>query len=412
MQQPLLKVFFDENASGVAFKNKFLKRAIITHLDNVENATIADLTKELNISTPKMINLINELIQDALVKDDGKVDSTGGRRASMYGLVSEPGFFIGVDVKRYSINIGLLDFKKKLVNIKEDIAYTLENSHEAFEQLIAAIEEFVAHLSIEREKILGIGINLSGRINNENGYSYSFFHFHEEPLATTLESRLGIKVYLENDSRAMAYGEFCFGIVSNEKNVLFVNLDYGIGLGILVDGKVYYGKSGFSGELGHIPFFDNEILCHCGKKGCLETEASGNALIKLFKEKIQAGSSSQLVTKYENLDQLKLPDIIDAAQNDDMLSIELIAHLGDKIGKGIAVLINIFNPELVIIGGTLAQTGDLIRLPIKSALSKYSLSLVNNDTKLKMSKLGEKAGVMGGCLIARNNVFLKRTTEK
>ncbi len=189
--------------------------------------------------------------------------------------------------------------------------------------------------------------------------------------------------------------------------MLFVNMDYGIGLGILIDGKVYYGKSGFSGEFGHIPFFNNEILCHCGKKGCLETEASGNALIRLFKEKIQEGSSSQLISKYENVEQIKLQDIIDAAQNDDMLCIELIANVGEKIVKGLAVLINIFNSELVILGGTLAQTEDIIRLPIKSTLNKYSLSLVNNDTKLKMSKLGEKAGVMGGSLIARNNVFFK-----
>ncbi len=370
MHQPLLEVFLDENASGVAYKNKSLKKAIITYLDGIVNATVADLSKELNISTPKVINLINELIQDELIKDYGKVDSTGGRRASMYGLVAEAGFFIGVDIKKFSVNIGLLDFKKHLVTVKENIPYKLENSHEAFEQLIAIIEEFIAHLSIEREKILGIGINLTGRINNETGYSYSFFQFYEEPLANTLKNRLGIEVFLENDSRAMGYGEFCFGVVSNEKNVLFVNMDYGIGLGILIDGKVYYGKSGFSGEFGHIPFFNNEILCHCGKKGCLETEASGNALIRLFKEKIQEGSSSQLISKYENVEEIKLQDIIDAAQNDDMLCIELIANVGEKIGKGLAVLINIFNPELVILGGTLAQTEDIIRLPIKSTLIK------------------------------------------
>jgi glucokinase-like ROK family protein len=412
MQQSLIEVFSDGNSSGVAYKNKYLKRAIITHLDSVSNATVADLSKELNISTPKIINLINELINDGLICDHGKVDSTGGRRASMYALASEAGFFMGVDVKKYTINIGLLDFKKNLVSIKEDIPYSLENSHEAFESLIIVIEDFIAQLSIPREKIWGMGINLSGRINTENGYSYSFFHFHEEPLATTLKKRFGINVFLENDSRAMGYGEFCLGEVSNEKNVLFVNLDYGIGLGILIEGKVYYGKSGFSGEFGHIPFFNNEILCHCGKKGCLETEASGSALIRIFKEKILEGSSSQLVNTDGNLEQLKLNDIIGAAQNDDMLSIELIAQLGDKIGKGLAVLINIFNPELVVLGGTLAQTGDLIRLPVKSALNKYSLGLVNNDTKLKMTKLGEKAGVIGGCLIARNNMFLNRTTEQ
>ncbi|MDB5206565.1 MAG: transcriptional regulator [Flavisolibacter sp.] len=405
MSKMLFEVFSDENVNGVAYKNKSLKRNIISHLDSAGNATIADLSKELNISTPKIINLINELIQDGLIKDYGKVDSTGGRRASLYGLVSEAAFFLGVDIKRFSINIGLLDFKKNLVTIKEDIPYALQNNAEAFDAMIMVIEEFIAELPIAKEKILGIGINLSGRINNTSGYSYSFFHFHEEPLTQTIEERIGISTFLENDSRAMAYGEFCCGDVNNERNVLFVNMDYGIGLGILVDGKVYYGKSGFSGELGHIPFFNNEIICHCGKKGCLETEASGNALIRILKEKIKEGSSTQLSQKFKDIEDIKLHDVIEAAQNDDVLAIELIAQVGEKIGKGMAVLINIFNPELIILGGTLAQTGDYIRLPLKSALNKYSLSLVNNDSQLKMSKLGEKAGVIGGGLMARNKVF-------
>jgi glucokinase-like ROK family protein len=405
MPSQLLEVFSDENAIGVAYKNKSLKRAILSYLDSVGNTTIADLNKELNISTPKIINLLNELIQDGLIKDYGKVGSTGGRRASMYGLVSEAAFFVGVDIKRFSINIGLLDFKKNLVTIKEDVPYKLENTNESFEELIRIIEGFLEESAIVRDKILGIGVNLSGRINNASGYSYSYFHFHEEPLTIIIESRLGIRTFLENDSRAMACGEFYFGVVHNERNVLFVNLDYGIGLGILVDGKVYYGKSGFSGEFGHIPFFNNEIICHCGKKGCLETEASGNALVRMFKEKIREGSSSQLLKKYSDIEEIKLQDIIEAAQHEDTLSIELIALVGEKIGKSLAVLINLFNPELVILGGTMAQTGDYLRLPLKSALNKYSLSLVNNDSHLKMSKLGEKAGVIGGCLMARNKVI-------
>lgn len=405
MSKLLLEVFSDENAGGVAYKNKALKRSIISHLDETGNTTVAELNKQLNISTPKIINLINELIQDGLIKDYGKEDSTGGRRASIYGLVSDAAFFVGVDVKRYGVNIGLLDFKKNLVTIKEHIPYTLANTSESFEELIRIIQEFLDDLPIDRDKVLGMGVNLSGRINHVGGYSYSFFHFHEEPLTNIFEARLGVKTFLENDSRAMAFGEFYFGVVHNERNVLFVNMDYGIGLGILVDGKVYYGKSGFSGEFGHIPFFNNEVICHCGKKGCLETEASGNALIRTFKEKIQQGSSSQLAQKYPSLDDIKLQDIIEAAQNDDMLAIELIADIGEKLGKGLAVLINIFNPELVILGGTLAETGDYIRLPLRSALNKFSLSLVNNDSQLKMSKLGEKAGVMGGCLLARNKLF-------
>ena len=402
----IFEVFSNDPASGVAYKNRVLKRLIINYLDVTGNITIAELARELNISAPKITNLVTELIDDGLIKDYGKVDSTGGRRASLYGLVAESCFFIGVDIKRYYINIGLLDFKKNLVTVKEKIPYKLENSVEAYQQLINIIKNFIEELPIQKEKVLGMGINLSGRVNHKTGYSYSFFHFHEEPLSQTIEKEIGIQTFIENDSRAMAYGEFFNGAVSNEKNVLFVNMDYGVGLGILIDGKVYYGKSGFSGEFGHIPFFNNEIICHCGKKGCLETEASGIALLRNFKNKIEQGSTSSLVKKGKAIDDLRVSDIAQAARNEDVLCIELIAEIGEKMGRGLAVLINIFNPELVVLGGTLAETGDYIKLPIKSALNKYSLNLVSSDTQLLISKLGEKAGVIGGCLMARNRSLM------
>jgi predicted NBD/HSP70 family sugar kinase len=203
----------------------------------------------------------------------------------------------------------------------------------------------------------------------------------------------------------MAFGELYSGEILSEKNVLFVNMDYGTGLGIVLDGKVYYGKSGFSGEFGHTPIFNNEIICQCGKKGCLETEASGNALIRKFKERIEKGSSSSILKNNKAADKIGIEDIINGAKNEDTLCIELLSEIGEKLGKGLAILINIFNPELIILGGTLSDTGDYIRLPAQSALNKLSLSLVNNDTSLKISKLGEKAGVIGACLIARSKVM-------
>lgn len=404
----LIEVFSDDaTGSGVAYKNKSLKKEIINQLDRSGDLTIADLSRELNISTPKITSLVNELIQDGLIQDLGKIDSTGGRRASIYGLVSDACYFIGVDVKRYYINIGLLDFKKHLVTVDEKIPYPLENTQESLTALINTIRTFIKDQGIEKDKILGIAINLSGRVNNITGYSYSYFHFHEEPLAQTIQNELGIKTFLENDSNAMAYGELHQGVVSNEKNVLFINLDYGTGSGVIIDGNVYYGKSGFSGEFGHIPFYDNEVLCGCGKKGCLETEVSGQALLRKVKEKMAAGSSTILLKKNGSSNELKLEDLIEAARNEDMLMIELLSEMGEQLGRALAVLINLFNPELVILGGTLAETGDYLRLPARSALNKYSLSLVNNDTHVKLSKLGEKAGVMGGCLIARNKVLAK-----
>lgn len=399
------KTFFEElgdSITGVAYKNINIKKIIISFLANTGNSTVADLCKELNLSAPKVANLLSDLIADGLVKDFGKIDSTGGRRPNLYGLIPESAFFIGVDVKQNHINLGITDLQKKMVHSVEDQPYKLSNNQESLEELCSLISNFINEFNAPKDKILGIGINLSGRINYATGYSYSFFHFHEEPLSKVIESNLGIKVFLENDSRAMAFGEFSMGVVKDEKNVLFLNLDYGLGMGIMLNSQLYYGKSGFAGEFGHIPIFKNEIICHCGKKGCLETEASGWALTRMFKEKLNSGSST-VITR--SADEIELEDIIEAAKNDDNLAIELIAEIGENLGRGVALLINIFNPELVILGGSLATTGEYLRLPIKSAVNKYSLSLVNTDTQLKISKLGEKAGVIGACLLVRNRLL-------
>jgi glucokinase-like ROK family protein len=405
IKQHLFTVFNDENESGVVYqKNKSLKRLIINHLDQNDQSTITEISKDLNTSVPKITSLVNELIETGLIKDEGKFDSTGGRKASIYGLVPDACYFLGVDVKRYSVNLGLLDFKKHLVSYNEKIPFKLENTPESLQILLGTIKTFINEQIPEvKDGILGIGINLSGRINNTTGYSYSYFNFNEDPLSSIIQKEIGIPTFLENDSRAMAYGEFCFGEVKSARNVLFINIDYGIGLGILIDGKLYYGKSGFSGEFGHTPLFDNEILCHCGKKGCLETEASGTSLIRKLREKIDQGFTTTVIKK-KNIAEITLADIVIAAKNEDMLCIEMLSEIGEKIGKGVAMLINIFNPEILILGGILSETGDYLRLPIRSAVNKYSLSLVNTDTQLKISKLGGKAGVMGACLIARNKV--------
>jgi predicted NBD/HSP70 family sugar kinase len=398
----------DENTTGVAFKNIQLKKNIISFLCKNGSYTISDFCKEVNLSVPKVTNLITELINDGLVEDLGKVESTGGRKPNLYGMVGNSVFFLGVDIKQHHINIGLTDLQKNLIEIKEKIPFQLANSQEALTDLINIVKNFIKNVSVKKEKILGIGVNLSGRINHDTGYSYSFFNFNEEPLAKSLEKELNIKTFLENDSRAMAYGEFNAGLVNEEKNVLFLNLDYGLGMGIMINSQLYYGKSGFAGEFGHIPLFNNNIICRCGKKGCLETEGSGWALTRNFREKIDAGTSSILIEKNGksiSTQHIEMDAIIEAANNDDVLAIDLIADLGEKLGRGIALLINVFNPELVIIGGSLANTGEYLILPIKSAINKYSLSLVNSDTKIKRSLLGEKSGVIGACLLARNRLL-------
>ncbi|MDD2436878.1 MAG: ROK family transcriptional regulator [Massilibacteroides sp.] len=386
-------------------RSTLLKKKIIHYYIANGDATIAELCKELNLSIPTMTKLIGELQDDGYIVDFGKQETSGGRKPSLYGLNPTSGYFIGVDLLRDRINLGAFDFKGDKVQIEEGIPYTLENTPEALEALCVCIEKFVANLPFSKERILAVGINISGRVNSVSGFCYSLFYFEEKPLAQILEERLNMKIFLENDTRAMAYGEYMQGVVKGEKNVLFVNMSWGLGLGIIIDGQLYYGKSGFSGEFGHLCLFDNEILCHCGKKGCLETEASGSALHRILYERYKEGSSTILSGKIDQGDEIGLDNLMEAVMKEDVLCIEIIEQMGFSLGKGIAGLMNIFNPELVILGGVLFETEEYLILPVKSAIRKYSLNLVSQDTEFKVSKLKKRAGIIGACLLARSKML-------
>ncbi|MFC2272181.1 MAG: ROK family protein [Capnocytophaga ochracea] len=392
--------FLEEIKQGI--RSASLKKNIICYYINNGDDTLADLGKELNFSVPTVTKMVGELIEDGIVMDFGKMETPGGRRPNIYGLNQSSGYFIGVDISQKRVHIGLINFKGDLIDEQMDISFEEAHPHERFERLCEIIEDFMSHTVVPKDKILSIGINISGRVNPQTGHSYSFFYFDERPLTEMFEEKLGIDVSIDNDSRAMAYGEYIKGRVQAEKNIIYVNVGWGLGLGIIVNGQLYYGKSGFSGEFGHITAFENEILCHCGKKGCLETEASGSALYRKFLEKLHNGQSSLLTQQKENEDEITLNDIIDVALQEDILAIELIEEVGNTLGKHVAGLINLFNPELVIIGGTLANAGDYLILPLRSAIKKYSLNLVNKDSSIKVSKLGDKAGLLGASLLARS----------
>lgn len=391
-----------DTVSSVAYKTIKQKKRLLAYFAGNGPTAIGVLRKALHLSVPKVTALLNELMDEGFVTDYGKDNSTGGRPPNLYGLTPDSAYFLGVDVHRTFVHIALTDFRKNIVAITEQEPYTLANTQESLDALCDIIESFIASSEISKEKILGIGINLTGRVNSATGFSYSFFHFQDQPLSRIIGDKIGIQVVVENDSRAMAYGEYAAGLVEQERNVLFLNLDYGIGMGMVLDGHLYYGKSGYSGEAGHMPVFDNNIICQCGKKGCLETEASGWALVERFKARAKTGATTKLVQQPGDIEHIDLEAIIQAAKSDDVLAIELIAEIGEKLGRGIAALINLFNPELVVLGGSLAATGDYIRLPLLSALNKYSLSLVSDDTALKVSTLGNRAGVLGACLLVQH----------
>ena len=183
MKQDLLK----EMETGS--KNALLKKRIITHYIYNGSSTITDLAKELDLSVPTITKFINEMCEDNYINDYGKLETSSGRHPSLYGLNPESGYFIGVDIKKFAINIGLINFKGDMVEIRMNIPYKFENTQEALEELCALIRGFIKETEINDKKIMNICINISGRVNPESGYSFSMFNFSERPLADELNEK-------------------------------------------------------------------------------------------------------------------------------------------------------------------------------------------------------------------------------
>ena len=387
-------------------KQAVMRKKIITHYIYNGTSTITELAKELDLSVPTVTKFIDEMCTEGYLNDYGKLETAGGRHPSLYGLNPDSGYFMGVELCATEVNIGVINFKGDMVHVKRHIPFVSSNTLQSLDEFCGIIKEFMEEVTLDKEKLLNINVNLIGRVNSDLGYSYSVFNLSERPLTEILSEKLGgFRVSIDNDTRAMAYGEFMQGIVRNEKNVLFINVSWGLAAGIIIDGKMYKGRSGFSGEFGHNYGYDNEILCHCGKKGCIETEASGLALHRILLEQLAKGKSSIIQQMKEDVSQITLDDIIEAVEREDMLCIELVEELGMKLGTHIAGLVNIFNPEMVVIGGLLSQTGDYLIQPIASTLRKYTLNLMIYDSFIVQSKLKDKAGIVGACMVARSRLF-------
>lgn len=386
-------------------KNLLLKKKILGRCIDEGNFSLADLSKELNISIPTTTKLIEELMEVGFIEDMGKQDTNGGRRPSIYGLNPSAGYFVGTNIEKSTISIAITDFKGQIVAFHQDIPFKVENSVDSFKELCGAIKECISKSGIKIDNVLAYGVNLSGRVNNETGYCFTYFIGEDRPIASLLEEELQGPVFVENDSRAMTYGEYICGVAHNEKHMLFLNVTWGLGMGMIIDGKLSYGKSGFSGEIGHFPLLDNDQICHCGKTGCLETGASGSAAHRRLLEKLQEGRASILSDKYQKGEEITLDDILNAVNEDDVLAIEVIEEIGTTLGRAIAGLINIFNPELVVIGGKVASVKDYFMLPIKSAVQKHSLNIINRDTTIKLAKLGDKGGSIGACMLSRSKLL-------
>lgn len=380
-----------------------VRKAIIFNLMENGPMMIADLATAAGYSVPTISKYTNHLISEDLVTMPGKINQARGKHPCIYALNGSSKFFIGVDIKRDSLSMAAMDLAGNIISLKKENDLLFSNSAPYFEEMTDRVSDFIDSTGTNRTKIAYICFNIPGRVDSISGKSYSMFTFEgdDTPLAELLTDRMGIPSIIENDSRAMTFGWHKLYNRHGYKNYLFVNISYGLGLGIVIDGNIYRGENGYAGEFGHINTFNNQIICHCGKKGCLETEISGSAANRIARERIRNGETSILQHIVSKGEEISPKNLIDALSREDPLCIDILENMGMELGRHLANLINIFNPEAVIISGSLSEDNIYFIESIKHGIRKNSLKLMYKNVNILKDENAGDIGVIGACMIGR-----------
>ncbi|NOY96578.1 MAG: ROK family transcriptional regulator [Chlorobi bacterium] len=402
-----MKTLFKHKVSrshGVELKRISQKMNILKAIFFNGPLSNAELAKEIALSTPMINNLLVELIEDDLIIDLGTGDSSGGRPPNIYGLVDDGFYVVGISIGVHSTGIAIFNSNNKEVVPAKYFPVKIQSNISIFSKINSLLEEIIKESGIDRNKIVVVGIEMPGLVDYKNGVNRTYFPGYNN-LYDELNKIFKFPVYFENDAKVSTFAEQHFGLAKGRQNVLVVQTGWGVGLGLILNGQLYSGKTGYAGEFGHLPIVENGILCKCGKKGCLETIASATAIARIAKEGILSGNPSLINELVDNnIEKVDTSIVIRAAHTGDQFAISVLAEVGHWLGRGIAFLIQIFNPELIIINGNAAQAFQFMMAPIQQAIHTYSNHDISNDTEIKISKLGSKAGIQGAAALALEKI--------
>ena len=371
---------------GLKEKRYLQKKAIIGFLYRMGELSKPEICRLTNVTTPTVSRMIEELIEEGWVIDRGCGNSIGGKRPHVFSLNPDAAYILGVDIGREYLRVAIFNLKNEPIEgILEYPSILEEQDDEATLCYVREkIDETIGHLNIDRAKIKMAGFALPGLIDRE-GTSYTYLTYEQPGIKSILEEMLQIPVFIDNDSNVMAMAEHTFGVAKDVNNVLCISVNECIGLGMILNSKLYRGGIGMAGEFGHIRISGLEAPCHCGKIGCLETVSSGRAIERVAGKPLQ--------------------DIIEAARKDDISAIDLLHRAGEKLGEGIATMVHLFNPDMVVIGGEIVQAGDLMLVPVQQAINKYALARMRGHCELKMSNLGVYSAILGTLMMVMEHLY-------
>ena len=308
-------------------------------------------------------------------------------------------FILGVDIGGTKIAAAIATICGDIVVRGRNPTQAQSGPDAVINNILATMEETIASAKINPSQLLGIGIAVAGIVDGDNGkvvFSPNLPGWHEIPLGDIVQQRFGVPVCMGNDATIAALGEWHFGLKREVANLIYITISTGIGGGIIANGKPYTGACGAAGEIGHMIIDVNGPLCSCGNIGCWEALASGTALAKEAAKQIAEGAETSIAELTGgDISKIDARIVFLAAKQGDELAKELISRLGYYFGIGLVNLVNIFNPELILVGGGVAKMGDLLFQPAIKVVRERAFSTVVNTVEIKPAILGDDSGVLG-----------------
>jgi len=373
----------------------------------LSRAEIAEIT---GLTPASVTNITKLLMKAGYLNETGIGESSGGRPPVILELNSEARFVIGVDLGVGVVEVIIANLEAKIIAKKSIEIRDIEEEKEynlVLNKLTYMIREIIEESNIEKDKIMGIGMAVHGIVNASTGVSEfaPYYKWKNVQISKDIEEAFGYPVCIDNDVRAMALGESWFGCAKGIDNFITINISNGIGAGIIIDNKPYYGVDYSAGEIGHIVVEVDGPKCNCGNCGCLESISSNKSLVKKAIKLIKQGTETQMLKGKEDVEDITINDICDAATNGDEAAITLLKEAGRYIGLVVSNLVNTLNPMQVVMVGEIMLSNDYALDSIKATVKKVGFQLPAQKAKILQSALGSNSAVIGAVTLVLQEVF-------
>lgn len=393
------------NSSQLQLKN-LNRRCVLNFMRSNENVTKAGMANVTGLTFMAIKKIIAELESLSLIRDDRYETGKGaGRRALSYTINEKYGYVIGLHINRFVTRAAVMDLKGQLISlVKQDMENKLEDQSKLMEMIFYLIEEAVRQSGADPGKIIGIGAGVPGPVDMKNGVVLSppnFPALSYLPLGDILKQKFRYPVLLQKDTNAMAMGEYWNGAGRGVSNLVYIDLDMGIGSGIVLDGKIHCGASQTAGELGHITVEPEGELCSCGNRGCLEVLSSCPAIVRQFKEKLKDQPGHPLFGK---LPGITVKDVLRAGEANDVLALSILNRAAFYTGTAVSSLVNLLDPQMIVMGGILIEENSRYGETIKNIVAQRKIKSARNN-EIVVSSLKDRAGVIGAGEVVIDNFF-------